>query len=60
MVRTFLKVYMELGFYFLFLQEQIKDIIIIYATDLDIDSGLILKLQFGSRKSDFALQALAE
>jgi len=29
MVRTFLKVYMELGFYFLFLQEQIKDIIII-------------------------------
>jgi hypothetical protein len=28
MVRTFLKVYMELGFYFLFLQEQIKDIII--------------------------------
>ena len=29
MVRTFLKVYMELGFYFLFLQEQIKDIIIV-------------------------------
>jgi hypothetical protein len=29
MVRTFLKVYMELGFYFLFLQKQIKDIIII-------------------------------
>jgi len=29
MVRTFLKVYMELGFFFLFLQEQIKDIIII-------------------------------
>ena len=29
MVRTFLKVYMELGFYFLFLQEQIKDIIIL-------------------------------
>ena len=27
-VRTFLKVYMELGFYFLFLQEQITDIII--------------------------------
>jgi hypothetical protein len=26
---TFLKVYMELGSYFLFLQEQIKDIIII-------------------------------
>jgi hypothetical protein len=30
MVRTFLKVYMELGSSFLFLQEQIKDIIIIY------------------------------
>jgi hypothetical protein len=29
MVRTFLKVYMELGSYFLFLQEPIKDIIII-------------------------------
>jgi len=29
MVRTFLKVYMKLVFYFLFLQEQIKDIIII-------------------------------
>jgi hypothetical protein len=28
MVRTFLKVYMELGSYFLFLQKQIKDIII--------------------------------
>jgi hypothetical protein len=28
---TFLKVYMELGSYFLFLQEQIKDIIIISA-----------------------------
>ncbi len=28
MVRTFLKVYVELGSYFLFLQEQIKDIII--------------------------------
>ena len=29
MVRTFLKVYMELSSYFLFLQEQIKDIIIV-------------------------------
>ena len=28
MVRTFLKVYMELSSYFLFLQEQIKDIIV--------------------------------
>jgi len=33
MVRTFLKVYMELASYFLFLQEQIKDIII-FATHL--------------------------
>jgi hypothetical protein len=33
MVRTFLKVYMELGSYFLFLQEQIKDIIIINPTN---------------------------
>ena len=32
MVRTFLKVYMELVSYFLFLQEQIKDIIIIAPT----------------------------
>ena len=31
MVRTFLKVYMELGSFFLFLQEQMKDIIIISA-----------------------------
>ncbi len=31
MVRTFLKVYMELCSYFLFLQEQIKDIIVIRA-----------------------------
>ena len=29
MVRTFLKVYIEIGSYFLFLKEQIKDIIII-------------------------------
>jgi hypothetical protein len=34
MVRTFLKVYMELGSYFLFLQEQIKDIIIIIVEDM--------------------------
>jgi hypothetical protein len=32
MVHTFLKVYMELGSYFLFLQEQIKDIIISFAS----------------------------
>ena len=31
MVPTFPRVYMELGSYFLFLQEQIKDIIIIVA-----------------------------
>jgi hypothetical protein len=34
MVRTFLKVYMELGSYFLFLQEQIKDIIITLGHEL--------------------------
>ena len=34
MVRAFLKVYMELGSYFLFLQEQIKDIIIEALTEL--------------------------
>jgi hypothetical protein len=34
MVRTFLKVYMELGSYFLFLQEQIKDIIIMQKGEL--------------------------
>ena len=38
MVRTFLKVYMELGSYFLFLQEQIKDIIIIRALQQLFDS----------------------
>ncbi len=43
MVRTFLKVYMELGSSFLFLQEQIKDIIIITA------SGLVL-FQFTRRE----------
>jgi hypothetical protein len=37
MVRTFLKVYMELGSYFLFLQEQIKDIIIIECGELVSD-----------------------
>jgi GTPase involved in cell partitioning and DNA repair len=35
MVRTFLKVYIELGSYFLFLQEQIKDIIINRPASLD-------------------------
>ena len=34
MVRTFLKVYLELGSYFLFLQEQITDIITSYGTYL--------------------------
>ena len=37
-VRTFLKVYMELGSYFLFLQEQIKDIIIISLVLLSVRS----------------------
>ncbi len=39
MVRTFLKVYMELGSYFLFLQEQIKDIIIIISRSYYISLG---------------------
>ena len=39
MVRTFLKVYMELGSSFLFLQEQIKDIIIITASIIPPLSG---------------------
>ncbi len=44
-VRTFLKVYMELGSYFLFLQEQIKDIIIACHADAgrrlgDVHCGL--------------------
>jgi hypothetical protein len=38
MVRTFLKVYMELGSYFLFLQEQIKDIIITRRMSLTVKS----------------------
>jgi hypothetical protein len=38
MVRTFLKVYMELGSYFLFLQEQIKDIIIMSASSASQDA----------------------
>jgi len=40
MVRTFLKVYMELGSYFLFLQEQIKDIIIIVVR-MALSSGFL-------------------
>jgi hypothetical protein len=50
-VRTFLKVYMELGSYFLFLQEQIKDIIII--THFLPDDGRNLSCGArGSRESD--------
>jgi hypothetical protein len=42
MVRTFLKVYMELVSYFLFLQEQIKDIIIIRTrSDKDEDAEVV-------------------
>jgi hypothetical protein len=37
MVCTFLKVYMELGSYFLFLQEQIKDIIIFSPRNTDLE-----------------------
>jgi hypothetical protein len=49
MVRTFLKVYMELGSYFLFLQEQIKDIIIL-RNDLvqcDVDTVQYSLFNFG-------------
>ena len=42
MVRTFLKVYMELGSYFLFLQEQIKDIIIITSLSAQTVAGCLL------------------
>ncbi len=42
-VRTFLKVYMELGSYFLFLQEQVKDIIIIIAAALAAVSPTLLR-----------------
>ncbi len=40
MVRTFLKVYMELGSYFLFLQEQVKDIIIIMLCSHDMPQAM--------------------
>ena len=46
MVRTFLKVYMELGSYALFLQEQIKDIIIIIIL-LDVIGGMESALREG-------------
>ena len=39
MVCTFFKVYMELGSYFLFLQEQIKDIIIIRGSSMRSKGG---------------------
>ena len=45
-VRTFLKVYMELDSYFLFLQEQIKDIIIRGEGD---NRGHVLRVQTTSR-----------
>ncbi len=40
MVRTFLKVYIELGSYFLFLQEQINGIIITAAPPAVVPRGL--------------------
>jgi hypothetical protein len=49
MVRTFLKAYMELGSYFLFLQEQIKDIIM--GADLTPPTKELLRSsQDGARK----------
>jgi hypothetical protein len=50
MVRTFLKVYMELGFYFLFLQEQIKDIIILIQEITEADQRLQKKI--GGRETE--------
>ena len=44
MVRTFLKVFMELGSYFLFLQEQIKNIIIILGKPANSSPGRELQL----------------
>ena len=45
MVRTFLKVYMELCSYFLFLQEQIKDIIInSVVSDIEGECHLLLEV----------------
>ena len=47
MVRTFLKVYMELGSSFLFLQEQMKDIIINTRT---VGSACIVAVPMGRRR----------
>ena len=44
MVRKFLKVYMELGSYFSFLQEQIQDIIIIQFHLIGLDWQVKLAL----------------
>jgi hypothetical protein len=53
MVRTFLKVHMELGSSFLFLQEQIKDIIIITHGHPNGFCGnafsIVLQMQLGKR-----------
>ena len=48
MVRTFLKVYLELSSCFLFLQEQINDIIIIHFL-LDVRPGWIAQALYSSR-----------
>jgi hypothetical protein len=54
MVRTFLKVYMELGSYFLFLQEQIKDIIIMPALRrLHIDYAHSISIGVHKQKHTF-------
>jgi hypothetical protein len=50
MVRTFLKVYMELGSYFLFLQEQIKDIIIMHRVSSAIVAGDVSSIRGGRRR----------
>ena len=53
MVRTFLKVYMELGSYFLFLQEQIKDIIIRFSSLMKQKKKLKFASSFTSPEKEF-------
>jgi hypothetical protein len=54
MVRTFLKVYMDLGSSFLFLQEQIKDIIIVVYL-INLASQILIHTQTPWRPRDLSL-----
>jgi len=51
MVRAFLKVYMELGSYFLFLQEQTKDIIISQRQQEEISRSSFCTRASGPRRT---------